>query len=150
MDLYDNIANALNKKGINVAIGNMYDAMSIWKQYWRGSVNDFHFYSVKLANGTTKTCERLTMNMAKKVSEDFAKLLWTEKTQIQLSNKKATERLWSVLDSKENSLTINLPIFIEKVCALGSGMLVEYKKEGKTIIDYIDGDCIIPYNIQIE
>ena len=88
MDLYDNIANALNKKGINVAIGNMYDAMSIWKQYWRGSVNDFHFYSVKLANGTTKTCERLTMNMAKKVSEDFAKLLWTEKTQIQLSNKK--------------------------------------------------------------
>ncbi len=145
MDLYDNIANALNKKGINVAIGNMYDAMSIWKQYWRGSVNDFHFYNVKLANGTTKTCERLTMNMAKKVSEDFAKLLWTEKTQIQLSNKKATERLWSVLDSKENSLTINLPIFIEKVCALGSGMLVEYKKEGKTIIDYIDGDCIIPY-----
>lgn len=146
MDLYNNIADTLNKKGINVTVGTIYDAMTIWKQWWRGSVNDFHFYDVKLANGTTKTCERFTMNMAKKVSEDFAKLLWTEKTKIELSNKKATERLWNILNNKENSFTVNFPIFIEKAFSLGNGMLVEYKKNGKVTIDYIDGDCIIPYN----
>lgn len=145
MNLYDSIADTLNKKGINANIGTIYDAMAIWKQWWRGSVNDFHFYNVRLADGTTKTCDRLTMNMTKKVSEDFAKLLWTEKTKIELSTKKATERLWNVLDNKENSFTINFPIFIEKVFSLGNGMLVEYKKDGKTTIDYIDGDCIIPY-----
>lgn len=145
MDLYSNIADTLSKKGINASIGTIYDAMSIWKQWWRGSVNDFHFYNVKLADGSTKQCERLTMNMAKKVSEDFAKLLWTEKAKIELSTKKATERLWTVLNNKENSFTINFPVFIEKSFSMGNGMLVEYKKEGKSIIDYIDGDCIIPY-----
>lgn len=145
MDLYNNIAEALSKKGINISIGNIYDAMPIWKQWWRGSVNDFHYYTVRMANGTDKKCERLTMNMAKKVCEDFAKLLWTEKTKIQLSNKKATEQLWKILDSKENSFTINFPIFIEKDFSIGNGMLVEYKKDGKTTIDYIDGECIIPY-----
>lgn len=145
MELYDNISNVLSKKGINVTVGTIHDAMSVWKQWWRGSVDDFHFYTVKLADGTTKTCERLTMNMAKKVCEDFAKLLWTEKTKIELSTKKATEQLWKVLNSKENSFTVNFPVFIEKCFSLGNSMAVEYKKDGKTTIDYIDGDCIIPY-----
>lgn len=86
------------------------------------------------------------MNMPKKLCEDMAKMCWTEKTRIELSNKKSTERLWSVLDSKENSLTVNIPIFLEKMFALGNGATVEYKDENnKTIIDYIDGDVIIPY-----
>ena len=86
------------------------------------------------------------MNMPKKLCEDLTKLLWTEKTQINLSNKNATKRLWEVLDSKENAFTVNLPIFIEKMLALGNGATVEYKDENNnTIIDYVDGDVIIPY-----
>lgn len=145
MELYSNIANALSKRGINLTVGTIYDLMAIWKSWYRGSVNDFHYYT-EIVCGKTVDCERLTMNMPKKNCEDISSLLWTEKTQINLSNKKATEKLWEVLDSKENSFTINLPTFIEKMLALGTGVTVEYKNENnKTIIDYIDGDVVIPY-----
>lgn len=146
MDFYNNIANVLSKKGINLTVGTIYDLMAIWKSWYRGNVNDFHYYT-EMINGKNTQCERLTMNMPKKLCEDLTKLLWTEKTQINLSNKNATKRLWEVLDSKENDFTVNLPIFIEKaMLALGNGATVEYKDaNNKTIIDYIDGDVVIPY-----
>ena len=145
MDFYNNIANVLSKKGINLTVGTIYDLMAIWKSWYRGNVNDFHYYT-EMINGKNTQCERLTMNMPKKLCEDLTKLLWTEKTQINLSNKNATKRLWEVLDSKENDFTVNLPIFIEKMLALGNAATVEYKDENNiTIIDYIDGDVIIPY-----
>jgi len=145
MELYDNIASTLSKKGINLTVGTIYDFMAIWKQWYQGSVNNFHYYKERIG-GIETECERLTMNMPKKVCEDFAKLLWTEKTRIDLSNKKSTEHLWKVLDSKENSFTVNIPIFIEKLLAIGNGATVEYKDEtGKTVIDYIEGDLVIPY-----
>ena len=145
MEFYNNIASVLSKKGINLTVGTIYDLMAVWKSWYRGNVNDFHYYTEVIC-GKSTTCERLTMNMPKKLCEDLTKLLWTEKTQINLSNKNATKRLWEVLDSKENAFTVNLPIFIEKMLALGNGATVEYKDENnKTIIDYIDGDVIIPY-----
>ena len=145
MDFYNNIASVLSKKGINLTVGTIYDLMAIWKSWYRGNVNDFHYYT-EMVNGKSTQCERLTMNMPKKLCEDITKLLWTEKTQINLSNKNATKRLWEVLDSKENNFTVNLPIFIEKMVALGNGATVEYKDENnRTIIDYIDGDVVIPY-----
>lgn len=119
--------------------------MAIWKSWYRGNVNDFHYFNMKMADGTTKQCERLTMNIPKKVCEDFAKLEWSEKVQIKLDKKKNTERLLKVLNSKENSLMTNLPAFLERVFALGTGATVEYKKDDKTLIDYIDGDVVIPY-----
>lgn len=145
MELYENIASVLSKKGINLIVGTIYDLMAIWKEWYRGNVNDFHYYTERI-NGTDVQCERLTMNMPKKICEDITKLLWTEKTKIELSNTKATQKLWEVLDSKENSFTVNFPIFLERVLALGNGATIEYENElGKTIIDYIDGDVIIPY-----
>lgn len=145
MELYENISKVLNQKGINLTVGNIYDLMAIWKEWYRGNVNEFHYYTERI-NGTNVQCERLTMNLPKKICEDIAKLLWTEKTKIELSNTKATQKLWEVLDSKENSFTVNFPIFLERILALGNGATIEYKNElGKTIIDYIDGDAIIPY-----
>ena len=119
--------------------------MAIWKQWYRGNVNDFHFYDVKLANGKTCTKERRTLNMPKKVCEDFSNLLWSEKVEIKLDTKQKTDRLWKVLDSKENSFSINISEFIEKEYALGTMVTIEYKKKGKTIIDYVDGDVVLPY-----
>lgn len=146
MDLYSNIQNALSKKGINTITGNIYDLMFVWDSWYRGNVNDFHFYKIKLSNGKSKKCERKTMNMAKKVCEDLTKLLWSEKTQINLSNKRSTKALWEVLDSQKNNFTVNFPILIEKMLALGTAVTVEYKDENnETIIDYIDGDLVLPY-----
>lgn len=146
MELYNNISSVLSKKnGINLAVGDIYDYMQIWKEWLAGDVADFHHYKVKLANGTTVNKEILTMNMPKKVCEDMAKLLWTEKTQIQLKRKKDTIKLWSILDNKVNNFTTNFPIFIEQVMALGNGALIEYKDNGVTTIDYVTGDLVIPY-----
>lgn len=145
MELYDNIAKTLGKKGINLVIGDIYDFQEIWLEWYRGDVNDFHYYN-EIVNGQEIQMERLTMNMPKKICEDISKLLWTEKTRIDLSNQKATKKLWEVLDSKENSFTINFPIFLEKALAIGTGALIEYTNgQGKTIIDYLTGDVIIPY-----
>lgn len=119
--------------------------MEVWKSWYRGSVNDFHYYNAKKVDGTTCNMERRTMNMPKKVCEDFSSLLYSEKVEIKLDNKKNTEKLWKVLDSKENSFRTNFPAFLEKEYALGTMVTVEYKKNGKTIIDYIDGDIILPY-----
>ena len=145
MELYNNIAEALSKKNINLVVGDIYDFQQIWKSWYRGSVNDFHYYTERV-NGRDCEKERLTMNVPKKICEDISKLLWTEKTRIELSNKKATERLWEVLDSKENSFTVNFPIFLEKGLAIGTGVLIEYKDQNnKTMIDYLDGTVVIPY-----
>ena len=145
MELYNNIANTLSKKGINLVVGDIYDFQQIWKSWYRGNVNDFHYYNTRV-NGKNVKQERKTMNMPKKVCEDIAKLLWTEKTKIELGNSNDTEKLWKVLDSKENSFTVNFPIFLEKALAIGTGATIEYKNSnGKTIIDYVLGDVIIPY-----
>ena len=145
MELYNNIAQVLSKRGINLVVGDIYDHQQIWKSWYRGNVADFHFYN-EIVNGQTVLKERLTMNMAKKNCEDIAKLLWTEKTQIELDNEESTKRLWDILESNENNFTVNFPIFLEKGCAIGTGALIEYKNvQDKTIIDYVMGDVIIPY-----
>lgn len=119
--------------------------MAVCKSWYRGNVDDFHYYNVKLADGKVCKKERRTLNMPKKVCEDFSNLEWSEKVEIKLDSKKNTEKLWKVLDSKENSFSINIPQFLEKEYALGTMVTVEYKKNDKTIIDYIDGDVILPY-----
>lgn len=119
--------------------------MAIWDQYYRGNVNDFHYYKAKLVDGKECLVERKTLNMPKKVCEDFSNLLWSERAEIKLDNKKNTKKLWDVLDSKENSFSTNFLQFLEKEYAYGTMVTVEYKKDGKTIIDYIDGDVVLPY-----
>lgn len=119
--------------------------MEVWKSWYRGSVNDFHYYTAKMVDGSTEQKERKTLNMPKKLCEDFSNLLWSEKAEIKLDNKKNTEKLWKVLNSKENSFRTNFPIFLEKEYAYGTMVTVEYKKNDKTIIDYIDGDVVLPY-----
>lgn len=143
--LYDSIEQTLSKKGINVTVGTIYDMMEVWKSWYRGNVNDFHYYNVTMANGRTTKKERRTMNMPKKLCEDFSKLEWSEKVEIKLDTEEATKRLWDILDSKENSFNVNFPNFLEQEYALGTGVTVEYTKDDRTIIDYIDGDVVLPY-----
>ena len=145
MELYDNIQKVLAKKNINPVVGEIYDLMAVCRQWYKGNVDDFHFYNVKLVDGTSAMMERKTLNMPKKVCEDISNLLWSERAEIKLDKSKSNKKLWDILDSKENSFTINFNTFIEKLCALGAMATIEYKKNDKTIIDYVDGDLVIPY-----
>ena len=78
MELYNNISSVLSKKnGINLAVGDIYDYMQIWKEWLAGDVADFHHYKVKLASGTTVNKEILTMNMPNQaVAEEILKKIY--------------------------------------------------------------------------
>lgn len=145
MSKYEDIQTTLAKRGVNIVNKDIYNMMAIWKSWYIGNVDKFHYYSAKLASGKEIQCERLTMNIPKKVCEDFSKLLWSEKVTINLDSPAKTKQLWEILDSKENNFSIMFPQVIEKSFALGTGVLVEYLDNDKTIIEYIDGDKVIPY-----
>ena len=143
--IYDSIHDTLSKKGINTITGDMYDFISRWTSWYRGNVNDFHYYHIRLADGTTQKKERLTMNMSKKICEDFAKLMWSEKVKITLDSNKKTIKLLEILENKKNNFRVNFPTLVEKTFAMGTGATIEYLKDNEVMIDYLEADVIIPY-----
>ena len=143
--MYDELSSVLAKKGYNIPQGDVYDMQGIWKSWYRGNVNDFHYYNEKLVDGSVVQVERYTLGMAKKICEDFAKLSWSEKVKINLDNEEKTRKLWAVLDSKKNNFSIMFPDLLEKTYALGTGAMVQYLEDGEIKIDYITGETVIPY-----
>ena len=147
MTLYDDLKKQLKKKGIDLINTDYYELIDVWKSWYAGSVDDFHFYNVKLADGTEAKYEKKTMSMAKKSSEDMMKLNWSSKCDIKLANDEKTKQLWKILDSKQNNFTIMFPQLLEMAFALGTTCISEYKDElGRTRIEYIkDPSRLVPY-----
>ena len=147
MAIYNDLRNELNKKGIDIINTDYYELIEIWKSWYKGSVDDFHYYNIKVADGTEVEVEKKTMSMAKKGAVDVEKLLWSNKCDIKLSTDEKTKALWKVLDSKQNNFTIMFPQMIELACALGTTVMTEYKDElGNTRIEYInDPSSVVPY-----
>lgn len=147
MAIYSDLKAQLNKNGIDIINTDYYKLIEIWKSWYKGSVDDFHFYNIKVADGSTQQVEKKTMSMAKKGAVDIEKLLWSNKCDIKLSTDEKTKQLWKILDSKQNNFTIMFPQMIELACALGTTAMVEYKDVlGNTRIEYInDASLIVPY-----
>jgi len=147
LTLYEDLKQQLHKNGIDIINEDYYQYIDEWKSWFQGSVSDFHFYNIKVADGTEVQCEKKTMNMAKKGSNDIMKLLWSNKCDIKLGSDEKTKALWKVLDSKQNNFTIMFPQMIEIACGLGTTAMTEYKDSlGRTRIEYInDPSIIIPY-----
>ena len=106
MTIYEDLKSQLHEKGVDIINTDYYDLVEVWKSWFAGSVEDFHFYNVKYADGSTGQVEKKTMSMAKKSSEDMMKLNWSNKCNIKLGNDEKTKKLWDVLDSKQNNFTI--------------------------------------------
>ena len=147
MTIYEDLKSQLNKKGVNLIDIDYYQLIEVWKSWYKGVVDDFHFYNVKIADGTTAQMEKKTMSMAKKGAEDMMKLNWSNKCDIKLGSEEKTKKLWSILDSKQNNFTIMFPQMLEIAFALGTTGMTEYKDElGRTRIEYLnDPSNIIPY-----
>ena len=147
MTIYEDLKKQLHNKGVDVINVNYYELIDVWKSWYKGVVDDFHFYDIKIADGTTVECEKKTMSMAKKSSEDMMKLNWSNKCDIKLATDKKTKKLWSVLDSKQNNFTIMFPQMLEMAFALGTTAMTEYKDElGRTRIEYMKNpSCLVPY-----
>lgn len=126
-----------------------------WKSWYVGNVKKFHNYYIY--NGDRKVYQkRFSMNMAKKISEDWSDILWSEKCEISLKNDDSQKQFEEVSDSIDLYSVINQAL--EKSGALGTeatvvsvydilqnkdGMYLDVS-EAKTRVDLVDIDWIFP------
>lgn len=126
-----------------------------WKSWYRGNVRSFHNYFIY--NGRRKIKQqRFTMNMAKKVSEDWSDILWSEKCEINMKDEASQSQFEELIDSLDLYMLINQAI--EKSGAMGTesavvsvydliqnedGMYLDVS-DAKTRVDLVDIDWIYP------
>ena len=118
------------------------DITDTWLQWYKGDVADFHTYDAY--NGRKKVKQhRKTLNMAKKVCEDWANLLLNEKTDVTYGDEEGQAHLEDVLDNVSFWQKGNEGI--EKTFALGKGAFVEgYDADGNERLQFINGKKIYP------
>ena len=138
----NDIRAVVTKTGQNPVTGNIYDLVQVWKSWYRGNVNDFHRFTYKSVTGKTKTGEKLTFGIPKKIGEDWVSLLWNENVTIKTSIDAYNDRLDEVF--KQNKLRVELGNLLEKAFGYaGWCATVEYLIDGETVIDYITSEYAI-------
>lgn len=126
-----------------------------WHSWYVGNVKDFHNYFIY--NGKEKVNQRrYTMNMAKKISEDWSDILWSEKCEISMKDDEAQKDFNEISDKLDLYTVINQAL--EKSGAMGTeaavvsvydiienqdGMYLDVSK-AKTRVDLVDIDWIYP------
>lgn len=92
-----------------------------WDEWYKGKVKKFHSYYIY--NGQKKVKkEKKALQGAKKVSEDWADLLYNEKVKINLDDDNSTKQLNEIFD--KNNAVVKINQGLEKTFALGTGALV--------------------------
>lgn len=85
-----NIFGKLRELGFKTCPEDFYGYVDLWKSWYDGDVEKFHHY--KVYNGQKKIkCDRYGLGMAKKVCEDWANLLLTEKVKVTLEGEAEQE-----------------------------------------------------------
>ena len=111
--------------------------ITLWESWYRGKVRKFHSYYIYNGEKRVKM-EKKSLQGAKKVSEDWADLLFNEKVAINLKKDKDTKALNRILKRNNGNVIINQGI--EKSFAIGTGALVVSvqnieQEEGTNILD---------------
>ena len=119
---------------------------NMWYQYYQGNVLNFHNY--KVYNGIKNIeCRRKTLNMPKKICEDWANLLLNEKTDVVVGDDEQQEKLDNLLNSVNFWVKGNEGI--EKSFALGKGALVQsVDTAGNPRLQFVNGLKIYPITIE--
>ena len=124
-----------------------------WEQWYKGGVADFHNYTVY--NGDAKiSCTRNTLNMGKKVCEDWADLLMNEKVKIHVDNGKGETYGFVNEVFDDNKFWVKINEAQEYKAALGTTAYIPYIvgatvteagiNGGAVKIDYITAENIFP------
>lgn len=96
----------LNNAGYDTVDASFYSLIRVWKSWYVGDVNKFHRY--KMYNGKEHVpCRRLSLGMAKKLSEDIADLLLNERVQITIQDEETNQFVMNVLDDNNFSVIGN-------------------------------------------
>ena len=145
----------LNNAGYDTVDASFYSLIRVWKSWYEGNVNKFHRY--KVYNGKDYiTCRRLSLGMAKKLSEDIADLLLNERVQITIQDESTHEFVMSVLE--DNNFAVLGNDYQERKAYTGTVAYVPYLddievgqdgsilpgNEGKVKINYVSASNIYP------
>ena len=157
----DIILKYLSKKGYRTVSTDYYTFIEMWENWWKNNV-DFHKYH----DSTGKERKMFSLGMAKRVSEDWASILFTERDEIvtQANTSQQTQENNDYLNKQLKKLKVykDLPIAIEKAMAMGTaGATMRVKnakvdKNGKvsatnrTKLDiiYLDATQIVPLKVE--
>lgn len=146
----------LKKIGFDTVDMSFYSQIEQWQQWYQGKVKKFHNYEAY--NGKQKVmCERLSLQMAKKVCEDWANLLMNEKVTITIEGDREQQFIDTVLEN--NNFIVKSNESQEYKAAYGTVAYIPYMQNvevlqntGEVIganikdihINYITGDFIFP------
>ena len=153
-----NIIEKLKKLGYSTVDAIFYNKVDEWKSWYEGDVKGFHRYKVRNGSGMVR-CKRYTLNMGKKVPEDWANLLMNERVEITLEGAKEQKFVDRVLE--ENNFSVKANEMQELAFALGTvafvprvvgmeamdGGAIAGSAEG-IVIDYVTAEHIWPLSWQ--
>lgn len=131
------IKDATNKDTVSLT-----DFTDVWLQYYKGNVDKFHDYQEY--NGVKNIQRtRRTLNMPKKICEDWANLLLNEKTDVVIGDDEQQDNLWELLNSVKFWTKGNEGV--EKSFALGTGAFVEnIDDESNVRLQFVTRNKIYP------
>lgn len=124
-----------------------YNLVEQWKAIYKGYYKEFHEMKYHTLNGERKRTMR-SLNMGKVACEVLAKIIFTEKVEINISDKTYNDNIEATL--KENRFNKVFQNKIELMLALGGLVLKVSPKPsrevGKTklVVTYVTPDCFIP------
>lgn len=151
----------LEKQGYKNISTNYYNFIEQWESWWRNEV-DFHKYH----DQTGKERKLFSLGMAKRVAEDWASILFTERDEIttETNTEEQTKANNEYLSKQLKLLKIykDLPTAIEKAMSTGTaGAILRIKhakvdKQGKLFADertkldviYVGASQIIPLKVE--
>ena len=129
-------------KGYNVVIGTTFAKQEEWLSYFRGNVNNVHHFQRKSMSGRRIDMYKPSLQMPKKVAEEWTSLLYNEKVELITGSKDSQLALDEVL--LDNHFTDEIVTFIELVMgAYGEGVIIEYIADDKVKLNFIYGDKIM-------
>lgn len=140
-----NVKTIVESLGYKIVDVEWYDNIYRWLAWYKGKVDSFHNYYIY--NGREKIqCKRYSMQMPKIIAEDWATLLYNDRTAI-----KVDEAYQETLDDilEDNHFASKYSNFIEMMMALGYGGTTEYKDaNGNPKINFIIAPMCFPLRVE--
>lgn len=144
-------------KGIDTLDPTFYRQISVWRSWYNSNVRRFHKYRIYRGNGTSVSCSRYALGMAKKVCEDMADLLLNERVTITIADETTdafvkqvlADNTWGELGNEyqewKSALgTVAYVVYIRDATIRENGDIIG----GNIGINYVDASNIYPTSWQ--
>lgn len=140
MGLIKNIRSISDVKSITID-DQYYKHIDQWKALYQGYFSEWHDIKYQTINGQKKR-RMATLNMPKVLSQEMATLIFNERCEINISDKKLSEDIKEVF--KGNKFVKRFQDYLEFQFALGGMVIKPYVSDGKIKLSFVTADCFIP------